>query len=192
MMPTASPSAILRGAKASRPAEILAAVGPCAVAVLLLAPVEAGFAIMWWSLALHVVRCDLDTLLIPDGSVLAIAALGLLHATITPLDAGEPFVSMGQSALFSLLATLVVSGALWAGNYLGVALTGRRALGLGDIKLAGASAAWLSFEEQWIALSLATAAAAGLALLRRKEGLFPFGAVLAPAAWLTHLAGAQP
>ena len=177
---------------ASGPADLLAAVAPCAAAALLLDPVEAGFSVMLWGLVLRVVRCDLDTMLIPDGPVLAIAALGLLHATITPLDAGEPVVSVGQSALCALLAALVVSGALWTGNYLGNALTGRRALGLGDIKLAGASAAWLSFEQQWLALSLATAAAAGLALLRRKDGLFPFGAVLAPAAWLTHLAGARP
>jgi leader peptidase (prepilin peptidase) / N-methyltransferase len=191
-MTTGDPSASLSDAKASSPAEILAAAGPCAAAALLLDPVEAGFTVMWWSLVLRVVRCDLETLLIPDGSVLAIAALGLLHAAIKPVVAGEPLVSVGQSTLSSLLAALVVFGALWAGNYLGNALTRRRALGLGDIKLAGASAAWLSFEEQWLALSLATAAAAGLALLHRKEGLFPFGAVLAFAAWLTYLAGARP
>ena len=192
MMPTGDTRASLSGAKASGPAEILAAAGPCAVAALLLDPIGAGFAAMWWGLVLRVVRCDLETLLIPDRSVLAIAALGLLHATIKPIVAGEPLVLVVQSALSSLLAALVVSGALWTGNYLGIALTGHRALGLGDVKLAGASAAWLSFEEQWIALALATAAATGLALLRRNEQPFPFGAVLAPAAWLTHLAGARP
>jgi len=192
MMTTGDPSASLSDAKASSPAEILAAAGPCAVAALLLDPVEAGFTVIWWSLVLRVAGCDLETLLIPDGSVLAIAALGLLHAAIEPIVAGASLLSVAQSALSSLLAALVVSGALWAGNYLGIALTGHRALGLGDVKLAGASAAWLSFEEQWIALALATAAATGLALLRRNERPFPFGAVLAPAAWLTHLAGAKP
>ena len=191
-MATGDPNARLNGTKASGPAEILAAAGPYAVAALLLDPIDAVLAMMWWSLVLRVVRSDLETLLIPDGSVLAIAVLGMLHGAINPIAGSEPFLSIMRSPLSSLLAVLVVSGALWAGNHLGIALTGRRALGLGDIKLAGASAAWLSFEEQWIALSLATAAAAGLALLGQKEKLFPFGAVLAPAAWLTHLAGARP
>jgi prepilin signal peptidase PulO-like enzyme (type II secretory pathway) len=191
-MPTGEPNASLIGAKTSGPAEILAAAGPCAAAALLLDPVEAGFAVMWWGLVLRVVRSDLATLLIPDGTVVAIAAFGLLHATMGPIVVSDPPASVLLSALSSLLAALVVSGTLWAGNCLGIALTGRRALGLGDIKLAGASAAWLSFEEQWLALSLATAAAAGLALLRRNDQLFPFGAVLAPAAWLTHLVGTRP
>jgi prepilin signal peptidase PulO-like enzyme (type II secretory pathway) len=67
---------------------------------------------------------------------------------------------------------------------------GREGLGFGDVKLAGACAVWINLNEQVFALELAAASAALLVLFRgpRASGaLIPFGALLAPSAWLVFV-----
>lgn len=175
--------------------EILAGLGGVAVAVLTLDMADAVFVAIWWLLVLIVVRSDIAEFIIPDQASLAIAGLGLLHTAIAA-TAG-PYTSLTTLLLALAVATGTGLGAavlLWAIGRTFLLVRGHDGLGFGDVKLAGASAIWLGPSDACLALQLAVVAALGTALLDRRiaapnsDGALPFGAFLAPAAWLVYLA----
>ncbi len=185
-----------------RPAEWTALAGGWALASsLLLPPILApdvdgraaaalGFAgaLAFWAVAVVVVRSDLLHFVIPDEASIALAALGLAMAAGPPWLSGD-----GGAAAARALGDAAATGAgafalFWA---IGAAFraAGRDALGFGDVKLAGACAVSLSPADAALALELAALGAIAALLAARRGGplrdtAVPFGAFLAPAAWL--------
>lgn len=111
---------------------------------------------------------------LPDRLVLVLALAGLAGGRalgVTPTDQ-----LIGGASGFAALALL---GAAYR------RLRGRIGLGQGDPKLMGAIGLWLGWQS--LAPLLALAAAAGLVLAiatgRRAQDSFPFGTMLAAAAW---------
>lgn len=155
---------------------------------------EFGFAAAWWVAVVVIVRSDLERLIIPDGASASVAALGLAYAVAAPLRAG-----FGSAVASADAAAALLTGGFAFALFWGIAaayrrIRGHEGLGFGDVKLAGASALWLTPADATLALE--TAAVAGLAVLlwRRRNGVhheaaLPFGAFLAPAAWLAFVAG---
>lgn len=169
----------------------LAALGPAAVtgdpaAVLVLAGT-----LLWWAAVVTTVRSDLAAFIIPDGASLATAALGLAVAAGVPLLAGEG----AGAALSAALGAIVTGAAAFALFWLvdaGFRRLGREALGFGDVKLAGAAAVWLTPGDAALALEVAALGALAALLARPRAGALrdtavPFGAFLAPAAWLVFV-----
>lgn len=141
-----------------------------------------------------VVRSDLDRFIIPDAASGCIAGLGLVYALAEPLWEGFAPADALAEAVVAVLAGCGGFAALWLVGRLYRLASGHQGLGFGDVKLAGASAMWLTPADAVLALE--TAALAGLAvLLWRRRGAgdpdmaLPFGAFLAPAAWLAFVVG---
>lgn len=153
-------------------------------------------ALAFWAIAVVVVRSDLLNFIIPDEASLALAALGLAIATGMPWLAGDGVAAAGR-ALGDAAATGAGAFTVFWAIGAGFRAAGRDALGFGDVKLAGACAVWLSPADAALALELAAlgAIAALLATRRRigpgraalRDTAVPFGAFLAPAAWLVYV-----
>ena len=145
----------------------------------------------WWGAVVMVVRSDLRDFVIPDGASLLIAGLGLAVAGGAPWLAGE---GPDEAALAGLAALATGVAAFTVFALVGALFRrfGREALGFGDVKLAGASAVWLAPADAALALEIA-ALGAVLALLATRRGgslrdtAVPFGAFMAPAAWLVFV-----
>ena len=157
--------------------------GARAAAALMLAA-----ALAFWAAAVAVVRSDLRDFIIPDEASLGIAALGLAVAAGTPWLLGDGVAATARTAAD---AAAVGAGAFAAFWIVGASFraAGRDALGFGDVKLAGACALWLSPADAALALELAALGAIATLLATRRDGSLrdtavPFGAFLAPAAWL--------
>ena len=156
------------------------------------APMAAVLAAGWWVAVVAVVRSDLERFIIPDSASIAIAALGAAHilAEIEPAGSGVAMMALASS----LLNGVAAFGLFWLVRRLYRKVGGREGLGFGDVKLAGASAIWLEPGDAALALEIAALAALAVLLIRRRDGRLrdtavPFGAFLAPAAWLTFVAG---
>lgn len=178
--------------------ERLAMVGGAAVAILLLgwadSPLEAGFAVLWWIPVVSVVRSDLDGYIIPDLATLSIGGLGLAYVGASAaLDGPDPQV-VGSAVAGALTTGAAASGLFWLVGRLYRVWSGRDGLGFGDVKLAGASALWLTPADGVVGLEIAALGALMLALASRRSApvrdvAIPFGAFLAPAAWLVFVVG---
>lgn len=127
---------------------------------------------------------DGRSFLIPDRLVLAVLALGLLHAG---LDEWSPAEALGV-AVARGAATFALFYLLRAGYR---RLRGREGLGFGDVKLAAAAGVWLDWLPLTVAIELATVGALLLVALRYSRGagdvrqaLIPFGLFFAPAIWV--------
>ena len=145
----------------------------------------------WWVAVVATVRSDLRAFVIPDGASAATAALGLAVAFGAPLLAGDGAVQACDAAL-SALATGAACFALFWLTGIAFRSLGRDALGFGDVKLAGAAGLWLAPGDAATALEIAALAAIAARQVARRGGSLrdkpvPFGAVLAPAAWLVFL-----
>jgi prepilin signal peptidase PulO-like enzyme (type II secretory pathway) len=151
----------------------------------------AAIAFSWWLLVIVVVRSDLTHFLIPDWASLGIAALGLAYAAIKVATIDGSSQEMLLAVAFAMLQGLCAAALLWMVERVFYFFTDREGLGFGDVKLAGASAVWLTPLEQTVALQLAILAAIALVLLSRRADargtVIPFGAFLAPATWLVHV-----
>jgi leader peptidase (prepilin peptidase)/N-methyltransferase len=169
--------------------------------------VVAAFAAVFAGLAAWVAVADLRSFEIPDGANVALLAAGLAWAAVGTSPSSLPLTPalvFGTDAdtpawaatLFGMIDGLA-RAAIAAGTLLAVRAFYQRArgiegLGLGDIKLAGAVAPWLAWPDLPTALFVAVLGAlivtigASLVARRRLDGAawIPFGAFLAPAAWL--------
>ena len=164
-------------------------------ATLLLGPLEALLATLWWIAAIVVIRSDLERFIIPDAASAVIAALGLSQALSAALSEGADRPATLEAALDAVSRGAVVFAAFWLVACLYRWRAGRDGLGFGDVKLAAASAVWLDFNQQAAALEIACLSAIALVVVRRRgpderRAAVPFGAFLAPSAWLVF--GADP
>jgi leader peptidase (prepilin peptidase) / N-methyltransferase len=144
----------------------------------------------WWCLSVVIVRSDLEEFIIPNWATAGIALLGLCYAISTTPGA---FTHLSTTAVAivtpierGILTFLCVAAFGWAFAQ----MTGRECLGFGDVKLSSALGLWLCAYDLIITLEIASVAALGLVAvcyLRNKrafdDGVIPFGAFLAPAAW---------
>ena len=146
---------------------------------------------LWLIAVVIIVRSDLTDFIIPDGATAFIAGLGLANACVTAWQAGEDVVWAGLDVVSSgCLAFALFWGIGWCFRRFGQ----REALGFGDVKLAGALAIWLVPADAALALEVAALAAVAVLFLGRRGGSLretavPFGAFMAPAAWLAFLLG---
>ena len=165
------------------------------------------FAAAFAGLVAWVAAADLRSFEIPDGANVALLVLGLAW-TLVDADPSSlpltPDLVFGAATappawagpLFALIDGLA-RGCVAAGTLLAVRVFYRRArgiegIGLGDVKLAGAVAPWLAWPDLPTALFVAVLGALALTLgasavaRRRLDGAawIPFGAFLAPAAWI--------
>lgn len=165
------------------------------------------FAAVFAALAAWVAVADLRTYEIPDEASLALLVVGLGWAAFLAPPSALPLtpalVFDGSGAAPGWAAPLIgavdglARGVVAAGILLAVRAFYRRArgvegMGLGDVKLAGAVAPWLVWPDLPAALFVAVLAAlvatlAASAITRKSPdnaAWIPFGAFLAPAAWL--------
>jgi leader peptidase (prepilin peptidase) / N-methyltransferase len=158
---------------------------------VILSSIDAIFGALLAAVALWVAVVDLDRFEIPDTANLAIFGLGVAWSL---QSAGIDRDVIAEIAVRSLLA----AGLLFAVREVYRVLRHREGLGLGDVKLAGAGASWLSWSHIVLALLVAAVAAILLVLVRGKltgeriqaGAPIPFGAFLAPAIWVAWVAQA--
>lgn len=182
----AVPAGFVVALAALMPAALASAPGERPAAWLALAAV-----LLWWLAVVATVRSDLRDFIIPDEATLVTAALGLAVAGGGPLLSGEGAGAAGD-ALLAAAATGTVAFAVFWLIGAGFRRLGRDALGFGDVKLAGAAALWLGPGDAALALEVAALGALAMLLGARRAGPLratpvPFGAFLAPSAWLVFV-----
>lgn len=173
-------------------ADVIASMAAAALAFGLLDAPTAVFATLWWGAVLAVVRSDLDAFVIPDTATAAIAGLGLAQTFWAALAAGGSWRSAGIATAWAVATGSTAFGMFWMVGRAHRIARGCEGLGFGDVKLAGASALWLDAVGNAVALEIAALAAVVLVSLRSRRGpsgAIPFGAFLAPAAWLVFVTG---
>lgn len=186
---------------------LVAACGAALVAYPTMPLAAVPFAAVFAALATWVAAADLATFEIPDEANLALLAFGLVWAALlappsalplTPalvFDGGGPAPEWAAplvGAIDGLARGVVAAGTLLAVRAFYRRSRGIEGMGLGDVKLAGAVAPWLAWADLPAALFVAVLAALAAILVaatiarRRPESAawIPFGAFLAPAAWL--------
>jgi leader peptidase (prepilin peptidase) / N-methyltransferase len=159
-----------------------------ATGFLLLDRVDATFGALLAAVALIIAVVDLERFEIPDLASVAMFVLGIAWTQAFGFDVE----GLGQA----LLRALLVAAVLLAVRTAYRALRKVEGLGLGDVKLAGAGAVWLSYPHIAFAFLIAVGAAFALILSRsiiageriRKDTAVPFGTFLAPAVWMAWLA----
>jgi len=137
---------------------------------------------------LMVAGADIDarTYLLPDLVTGGAVVCAILAAPL--LDRFDPWLSLAAAVARAAGTAFVLALVRWA--Y--ARLRGREGIGLGDIKLAAATGAWLPVEAIPLCFALATGGALVAVLLARLRGedidpaaKVPFGAFLCPALWFT-------
>jgi leader peptidase (prepilin peptidase) / N-methyltransferase len=141
----------------------------------------AGLGVVMLAVAVN----DARGFIIPDFLTGLAFVLGLLDAALKEGDVAASLIGSLMRASVLALCFLALRQAYYR-------LRGRHGLGLGDVKLAGASGPWLTWT--MIPISIEIAAFAGLGtyavhqLIRgapmRASGVLPFGTFYAPAIWL--------
>jgi len=173
---------------ASIAASAIALTGASAAGVLFLEPVDAAFGTLLAAAVLFIAAVDLDRFEIPDIGSFAIFILGLAWTQVSGLGV--------EAVAEALLRPVVVAGLLFAVRAGYRAVRNLEGLGLGDVKLAGAGAAWLSWPYIVVAVLIAVSAAiavmVGRSLVAREQikahAAIPFGTFLAPAIWIAWFA----
>jgi prepilin signal peptidase PulO-like enzyme (type II secretory pathway) len=147
----------------------------------------------WWCLSVIIIRCDLEHFIIPNWATAGIAALALVYTVTSPGAFSRAAKIMDTLAAPLEGAALVFVGVAVFG-WASARIAKRECLGFGDVKLCGALALWLNAYDLLVTLEVACLAALGLvavSYLRSKrtfnDGVIPFGAFLAPAAWLVFM-----
>lgn len=157
----------------------------CGAGFLFLDIRDAVFGTFLAAAVLFVAAADLDRFEIPDTGSFAILICGFGWIL-------ETWGFDGEALEQAVVRCCVAAGLLLAVRTLYRSVRGFDGLGLGDVKLAGAGASWLSWSHIVVALLLAVSAAIGVAIARsiytRKRieanTVVPFGAFLAPAIWI--------
>lgn len=166
----------------------IAGAGACAAAFVFLDAIDAAFGTALAAVALLIAAVDLDRFEVPDIATLTMFVLGLAWTQAR----GADFEAIAQA----LLRSILVAVALFAVRAGYRAVRNFEGLGLGDVKLAGAGAAWLPFPEIAITFLIAIGAAIAVVLGRsivtgeriQARAAIPFGTFLAPAIWISWLA----
>jgi leader peptidase (prepilin peptidase) / N-methyltransferase len=139
------------------------------------------------TLVLIVAAVDVDRFEIPDLANALILIAGLAWQAL----------SFDFAALMIVLLRCFLTGALlFSVRAFYRHLRNIDGLGLGDVKLAAAGAAWLDWEQMGFALAVAIGGAVFVIVARRialrepilRDTALPFGAFLAPAIWVAWIA----
>jgi leader peptidase (prepilin peptidase) / N-methyltransferase len=144
------------------------------------------FLAVWGFLLVALFWIDLDFQLLPDVLTLPGALLGIGAALTLP-----------GGARHALFGVIVGSGVLWLLAWGYLRLRGMEGMGFGDIKLAAMFGAVLGWQLTLVTLFLAALAGSiwGVVLIARRQGggatALPFGSLLAPAAMVAFLWGAD-
>ena len=165
-------------------AALVASACVCAASAWLLDPIDAVFSALLAVTTLIIAIVDLDRFEIPDTATVAVLVLGLAWTQASGLNA---------EVLIQVIARCLVTAALLyalRGGYRAVRKI--EGLGFGDVKLAGAGAAWLSPSHIAVAFLLGVTAAIAVILGRslvtgeriKAHAAVPFGTFLAPAIWM--------
>jgi leader peptidase (prepilin peptidase) / N-methyltransferase len=158
--------------------------GACWIGWLVLRDFDAVFSALLAGTVLWVAAVDVSRFEIPDTANIAILVLGVIWSA---LSMGIDSEVIGELAARILLA----AGLLFAVREVYRMVRHVHGLGLGDVKLAGAGAAWLSWPHFVLAVLVAALAGVLLVLIRavrsgeriQASAAIPFGALLAPAIW---------
>lgn len=169
----------------------MAFLAAAAVVFVSLDIVDAAFGIILAALALYVAAVDLERFEIPDVVNIAIFVFGLIW-TVTI------FGTHVDVLLAAAVRAVAAAGLLLAVRAVYGIIRGVEGLGLGDVKLAGAAAAWLYWSYLLTALTIAVIAALllvfGRSLIARERLqahlAIPLGTFFAPAIWLAWYAQA--
>ena len=184
--PRETAAALVGLAAAGAVAALPGSAGPAALGLV---AVATGAVVAWiaWQ--------DAIDLTIPDGAVIALAALGVGLRLADGSAAGEPLAgTLGTLALDAVLS----GGGLLALREYYFRRHGQDGIGFGDVKLAAAGG--LLVGTIAFAWALLAASLAGIALVLARKGRAPlsgseklaFGAVLAPAIWIAWAAEQMP
>jgi len=157
----------------------------CGVGIMFLDGIDAMFGTLLAAAVLFVAAIDIDRFEIPDSGSFAILVFGLAWTLETSGLNAQAFVE-------AVLRSVVAAGLLLAVRWVYATVRGFHGLGLGDVKLAGAGASWLSWSYSEMALLIAVVAAVMIIVGRgvvtreriRAHVAIPFGAFLAPAIWI--------
>jgi len=164
------------------------AIAACVVSVIAAPGLPGCFGAALALIAIAIAVIDVRWFIIPNELSAAGFALALVYAGATEL---QPL----QAAFFALLRGAVLALLFFAMREGYRRLRGRDGIGLGDVKLAGAAGAWLSWLAMPIAIEIAALAAIAAFAVRHYAGgrpfdaalKFPFGLFLAPSIWLGWL-----
>jgi leader peptidase (prepilin peptidase)/N-methyltransferase len=122
---------------------------------------------------------DWRTRRLPDVLTLIVAAAGLVLAA--ERGGRSALVEGFVAAAITVASLLIIRAALGR-------MSGRQALGLGDVKLMGAMALWLGAQTPTMVASAALLALGLSAAVRPSDGRIPFGPTIGLAGWLVGLA----
>jgi leader peptidase (prepilin peptidase) / N-methyltransferase len=164
---------------------IVVAAASLAVAPLPQGLLGAGLGLLMVAIAV----VDARRFIIPNELVIAVLALGFVHASVDETD-----------GILRALAAATLRGAVLGLLFLSLRelyfrWRGREGLGLGDVKLAAAAGVWLDWPAMPIAIEIAALGALGLYVLGHALGRrrihaatrLPFGLFLAPAVWIAWM-----
>jgi len=154
---------------------------------------------LFCSLLLALAVCDAETMQLPDTLTLPLLGLGILYragdAFAGELHRGTAYAShsallLGLRAAISAAATAL---ALLILRWIYALIRRRQGLGLGDVKLAAAIAAWLGARQMCLVFFLAIVTGALTALIalafRRRRSTSPEGPLAVPFGTFLALAG---
>jgi len=155
------------------------------------------------AILITLIACDLEERILPDEFTLGGTLVGLVFSAFVPLEfglarillpisVGEPWVSVGESALGAAFA----SGAIWLVAVIYQKVRHREGLGLGDVKMIAMIGSFLGLRQAMLTLIVASlfGAVSGLLyiLITRKDAStyeLPFGTFLGLAALAVALVG---
>lgn len=163
-----------------------------------------------WLLSLHPLGQAIGALVVlsalavapgPRGVLLALLGLTLLTAALVDIAimrlpdvltamaaaAGAALAWLDGRLFEGLFCASLAVVTLWGLRAALFGRTGRQALGLGDVKLAGALALWLSAATPWFLVLAALGALAVILVRRPADGRLAFGPSLALGAWIVGL-----
>lgn len=177
--------------------------GAAVAAALALITVGAGLtgliALALVPVVVWIARQDLADFTIPDCAVLALAALGAGSRIADGMLADEP---LGVTVVALAIDLVISGGLLLTLREIYYRERGEDGIGFGDVKLGAAGGVLAGTTGFAWALFAASLAGLAVMLVSRKRGRpppnratpekLPFGAILAPALWLTWLIGQTP
>jgi len=163
---------------------LIAGAGACVAGGLFLDTIDAVFCALLAATTLIIAVVDLHRFEIPDPANIAVFLLGLGWSQAWGFDL--------DALIQAVLRSLVTAGLLLAVRAGYRAVRKIDGLGLGDVKLAGAGAAWLSYPHIALVCLIAVVAAIAVIVARyavagermSAHAAVPFGTFLAPAVWI--------
>ena len=148
----------------------------------------------------HISALELTATLVLSGLLLAVGWIDartmripdVLTASILVTGLGAVFVLHHMTLWWATASMLGGFGSMWGVRTAYHHIRGEHGLGLGDVKLVGASGAWIGLESLSMMILIASVAAlVWIGLQHQRAGLrakFPFGPFLALGIWVAWMA----